>query len=69
MSATHCTNHREIENKNMISLSLNLQVGVNGHPCPLHLNPPSLADLPLGSGHFYFQLLCAKYNYGFGHIL
>ena len=28
-----------------------LQVGANGHPCPLHLNPPSVADFPLGVGH------------------
>lgn len=47
-----------------------LQVGANGHPCPLHLNPPSMADFPFVSSIYVSKnnllstiTISAKYFY------
>ena len=46
VSAIDCTKHRRDSNENGITFVECFQVGANGHPCPLHLNPPSVADFP-----------------------
>jgi hypothetical protein len=65
LSAIDCTMHRKNRNKNALMFTEIIQVGANGHPCPLLLNPPSMADFPLCYEHFYFCFFYAKYNYDF----
>lgn len=46
-----CTKCASVGIINELYLLESLQVGANGHPCPLHLNPPSVADFPFAVGH------------------
>ena len=63
MAASGCTKQNSHWNVNGSYLIDTLRVGANGPPCPLHLNPPSMADFPSLIAHLLSDVCSAKYNY------